>query len=98
KNDIVCGGFWYEAPTWKKHYVRTVELQGGRPDGYAHQPYDVNGDGWIDVITVNWRTQSVRWIENPGADGLAKEAEWKTHIVDTPGSMETGRLTDILGD
>jgi hypothetical protein len=20
KLDIVCGGFWYEAPTWKKHF------------------------------------------------------------------------------
>ena len=45
KLDIVCGGWWYEAPTWKKHFLRKVEIQGGRPDGYAHQVLDVNGDG-----------------------------------------------------
>ena len=97
KLDIVCGQYWYEAPTWKKHFVRNVETINGRPDGYAHQVLDVNGDGYPDIITVNWRSRSVRWIENPGSD-LAKEEEWKSHVIATPGSMETGRLVDILGD
>jgi dienelactone hydrolase len=97
KLDIVCGGWWYEAPTWKKHLVRTVEIIGGRPDGYAHQVLDVNGDGWPDILTVNWRTSSLKWIEHPGAD-LAKGQEWKTHVIAVPGSMETGRLVDLLGD
>src|SRR5437773_1084680 len=44
KLDIVAGGYWYEAPTWKKHFLRTVEMRGGRPDGYAHLVLDVNGD------------------------------------------------------
>jgi len=97
KLDIVCGQYWYEAPTWKKHFVRNVEIVNGRPDGYAHQVLDVNGDGYPDIITINWRSRSVRWLENPGPD-LAKEAEWKTHVIATPGNMETGRLVDILGD
>src|SRR5580765_7441085 len=97
KLDIVCGGFWYEAPTWKKHFLRNVEVMNGRPDGYAHQVLDVNGDGYPDIVTINWRSRSVRWIENPGAD-LAKEQEWKSHVIATPGNMETGRLVDILGD
>lgn len=99
KLDIACGGFWYEAPTWKRHFLRNVEVQGNppRPDGYAHQVLDVNGDGWPDIITVNWRSRSVRWIEHPGAD-LAKEPEWKSHVIATPGNMETGRLCDLLGD
>jgi len=97
KPDIVCGGFWYEAPTWKKHFLRNVEVMNGRPDGYAHQVLDVNGDGYPDIVTINWRSRSVRWIENPGAD-LAKEEEWKSHTIATPGNMETGRLVDILGD
>lgn len=97
KLDIVCGGYWYEAPTWKKHFLRNVEIQNGRPDGYAHQVLDVNGDGWPDIVTVNWRSRSVKWIEHPGAD-LAKEQEWKSHVIATPGNMETGRLADMLGD
>jgi dienelactone hydrolase len=97
KLDIVCGGWWYEAPTWKKHFLRKVEMQGGRPDGYAHQVLDVNGDGWPDLVTVNWRTASIKWIEHPGAN-LAKGQEWRTHVIATPGSSETGRLVDLLGD
>jgi dienelactone hydrolase len=97
KLDIVCGGYWYEAPTWKKHFLRKVEVLGGRPDGYAHQVLDVNGDGWLDLITVNWRSASLKWIEHPGAD-LAKGQEWKAHVIATPGSSETGRLVDLLGD
>lgn len=97
KLDIVCGGFWYEAPTWKPHFLRKVEMQANRPDGYAHQALDVNGDGWTDVITVNWRTRSVKWIEHPGAD-VAKDKEWVAHTIATPGSMESGRLVDLLGD
>jgi dienelactone hydrolase len=97
KLDIVCGGFWYEGPTWKKHFLRNVEVKGGRPDGYSHQVLDVNGDGWPDLITVNWRTSSVRWIEHPGAN-LAKDPEWKSHVIDVPGPSESGRLIDLLGD
>lgn len=97
KLDIVCGGWWYEAPTWKKHFLRKVEIQGGRPDGYAHQVLDVNGDGWPDLVTINWRTASIKWIEHPGAN-LGKGQEWKTHVIATPGSSETGRLVDLLGD
>src|SRR5262245_64425989 len=32
KLDIVSGEYWYEAPTWKKHFLRKVEVSGGRPD------------------------------------------------------------------
>ncbi len=96
KPDIVCGGFWYEAPTWKKHFLRDVEMLGRPPnyDGYSHLELDVNGDGWTDFINVNWRSGSIFWIEHPGA----KLGEWRKHVVATPGQMETGRLFDVDGD
>jgi hypothetical protein len=96
KLDIVCGSNWYEAPTWKKHFIRDVEALGNPPrfDGYAHLPMDVNGDGWIDVITVNYRSRSLKWLEHPGP-GFGP---WTAHTIDEPGPMETGRLVDIDGD
>jgi dienelactone hydrolase len=97
KPDVVCGGYWYEAPTWKKHFLRNVEIRGGRSDGYAHQVLDVNGDGWPDLVTANWRTSSLKWIEHPGA-ALGKGQEWKAHVIALPGNSETGRLVDLLGD
>ncbi|MCH7726997.1 MAG: alpha/beta fold hydrolase, partial [Planctomycetes bacterium] len=94
KLDIVCGGWWYEAPTWKKHFVRDVKMIRGRYDGYSHLPYDVDQDGWPDLINVNYRSQAIYWVQHPGKE----LGEWKKIVVDTPGPMETGRLVDIDGD
>lgn len=101
--DIVCGGWWYEAPgpggsgAWEKHFVREVEMIRGRYDGYSHLPYDVNGDGWTDVINVNYRSQSMFWVQHPGEE-LASGEPWEKHTIAIPGSMETGRLVDVDGD
>src|SRR5262245_7493081 len=49
KLDIASGGFWYEAPTWKKHFLREVEVIRGRFDDYSNLEIDVNADGWTDI-------------------------------------------------
>ncbi len=92
--DIVCGGFWYEAPTWKRRFLRDVEVIRGRFDDYSNLPLDVNGDGWLDLISANYRSQTLYWIEHPGAALGA----WTAHVIERPGPMETARLEDIDGD
>ena len=92
--DVVAGGYWYESPNWLQHFVRDVEVIRGRPDGYSHLPFDVNGDSYADLIHVNFRSRSIYWLEHPGA----KPGEWLKHLVAEPGPMETGRLFDIDGD
>lgn len=94
KLDVVSGEFWYEAPNWKKHYIGEVEVINGRPDGYSHLEFDVNRDGWMDFININFRSKSIYWMEHPGAS----LSEWEKHVVDVPGNMETGRLFDVDGD
>src|SRR5262245_10152880 len=94
KFDVVSGGFWYEAPTWQKRFVRDVEMIGGRYDDYSNLPLDVNGDGWVDLVSANYRSRKLYWIEHPGR-GLGA---WTPHVVDAPGPMETARLFDIDGD
>jgi hypothetical protein len=97
--DIASGGFWYEAPTWKKHFLREVEVIRGRFDDYSNLEMDVNADGWTDIISVNYRSQSLFWIEHPGERiKLDPETPWTKHTIDRPGPMETGRLVDIDGD
>jgi predicted dienelactone hydrolase len=99
KPDIVSGGFWYEAPKWKQHFLREVEVIRGRFDDYSNLEYDVNADGWTDLVSVNYRSKSLFWIEHPGeAIKSNPETPWKKHLIDTPGPMETGRLYDIDGD
>jgi predicted dienelactone hydrolase len=99
KLDIVSGGFWYEAPKWTKHFLREVEVIRGRFDDYSNLEMDVNNDGWTDIISVNYRSASIFWIEHPGeVIKTNPETPWTKHLVDNPGPMETGRLYDIDGD
>ncbi|MCH5375750.1 MAG: VCBS repeat-containing protein, partial [Planctomycetes bacterium] len=91
--DIVAGGFWYAAPTWTRHRLREVEMIRGRYDDYSNLPLDVNGDGRLDLVSVNYRSQSLYWVENAGPT-----VPWPKHVIDTPGPSETGRLFDIDGD
>jgi hypothetical protein len=99
KLDIISGGFWYEAPQWKKHFLREVEVIRGRFDDYSNLEVDVNADGWTDIVSVNYRSASIFWMEHPGEKIKADpETPWIKHLIDTPGPMETGRLFDIDGD
>ena len=92
--DIFCGGFWYAGPDWKRSITRDVPNIRGRYDDYSNLPIDVNGDGWVDVLSVNYRSASIYWIEHPGPSfGV-----WQTRLIDSPGPSETGRLYDIDGD
>lgn len=94
--DLYSGGWWYEAPTWKKHKVRDVPMIRGRYDDYSNQAMDCNGDGWTDIISVNYRSETIYWIEHPGKK--LGEQDWAVHVIDKPGPSETGRLHDIDGD
>jgi dienelactone hydrolase len=92
--DIACGGWWYEAPDWKRHRLRDVPNIRGRFDDYSNLPLDVDSDGHVDLISVNYRSRSLYWIRNPGPQGRT----WATHLIDSPGPSETGRLVDVDGD
>ncbi len=92
--DIVAGGYWYAAPDWKRHHLRDVEEIRGRYDDYSNLPVDLNGDGWTDLISANYRSSTIYWIEHPGK----KLGEWTTHTVAKPGPSETARLVDVDGD
>ena len=94
KLDIYCAGFWYENPTWAKHFVREVPEQDGYHHTFANLPADVDGDGWTDIIDVTWHTKALFWVRNPGKSG----APFTVHDVDHPGNMETAVLADINGD
>ncbi|MFO0981025.1 MAG: PVC-type heme-binding CxxCH protein [Planctomycetota bacterium] len=92
--DIVCGDHWYAGPTWAQRSVTSIAEEGGYRLDFANVPCDVNGDGWVDVISCNWHRQSVVWRENPGPSGGA----FREHLVDTPGHMETAIAVDVDQD
>jgi HEAT repeat protein len=94
KLDIYCGGFWYEAPDWKKHFVREIKEEGNYFYDFANLPMDVDGDGWIDTVGAAWHNKMVYWVRNPGKT----DEPWPVFEIDTPGNMETALAVDINGD
>lgn len=94
KLDILAGGFWYEAPDWKKHFVREIKEEGNYFYDFANLPMDVDGDGWADTAGAAWHNKMVYWVRNPGKTG----EPWQVFEIDTPGNMETAMAYDIDGD
>lgn len=93
--DIVCGGYWYEGPYWKKHKICDVRPEGEYYDDFSTIEMDVNGDGYPDIVTGGWWGETLRWRENPKGD---PNKEWVTHDIDKCGSIETTRAWDVDGD
>ncbi|MFM8401350.1 MAG: FG-GAP repeat domain-containing protein, partial [Pirellula sp.] len=94
KLDVFCGNSWYAAPDWEQHKVREV-ARATNPhyhEDFADAPLDVNGDGNIDIVTCAYFSRSISWIEHPGDP----TKPWITHLIDQPGSMETGYLVDLF--
>ncbi|MDR3634630.1 MAG: VCBS repeat-containing protein [Isosphaeraceae bacterium] len=94
KLDIVAGGYWYNAPDWAPYKVRDVEKKGTYYNDFATLPYDVNGDGMTDFVTVSYVGQDVGWVENPGEKGKL----WTYHEIDKPGNSEAAVAVDLTGD
>ncbi|HHN46499.1 MAG TPA: VCBS repeat-containing protein [Planctomycetes bacterium] len=92
--DIVCGAYWYEAPSWKRHKVCEVARHGEYYDDFSTIPLDVNGDGYLDFVTGGWFGETLVWRENP----KGQPVEWKTREIDKCGNIETTRAWDVDGD
>ncbi len=98
--DIVAGRNWFAGPDYIPRALRAIEDN----KGYAHSngdfPYDVDGDGWVDVISQSFFETEVNWYRNPGAEGLERGLLWEKHLlVDTEvGRNEAEIMYDLDGD
>ena len=99
--DIVAGRLWYAAPDFVPRPLRPIAQH---PPDYARNNgehlYDVNGDGWLDVIATGWGETRLQWFQNPGREGLEKGLEWPAHtLADTRiARSEAGFLYDLDND
>ncbi|GJM27739.1 MAG: hypothetical protein DHS20C17_03740 [Cyclobacteriaceae bacterium] len=80
--DIVAGRLWYAAPDFVPRPVRPLELQGLEyAKNNGEHLWDMNADGWPDIVTSGYEEPSIRWFENPGLDYLNKGLEWEKHLL-----------------
>ena len=67
--------------------------------------YDVDADGWLDVIAGGWQEDGIYWYKNPGNGPAERGAPWEMHkpwearlLTKTRGTMEMFALHDFNGD
>lgn len=108
EKDIAAGFVWYEAPDWKMHTIakETASDNGsvlGTPPHYKPKGYsnsfsnfadDINGDGWIDLIVVDFPSRPTWWYENPGKE----DKPWTKHLGTPVTNNESPAYADIDGD
>ena len=97
--DVAAGEFLYLAPDWKPVKIRTlkgsVDEQGkGYRRDFANLAMDVDGDGKLDLISVDWFDKHAVWFRNTGLTS----GEWPESLVATNGNYETAELCDVIGD
>jgi hypothetical protein len=98
KMDVINGEAWYEAPDWKMHPIRKLGDYKNGDGPYSHTfacwAEDLNGDGWPDLIVIDFPGAPCYWLENPkGAAG-----DWKQHEIWHSACNETPQYLDLFGD
>ena len=97
KNDIVAGDVWYQAPDWDRHEIRPPGdywAGVGYSQSFCNWTWDINGDGWQDVIIVGFPGEPFHWYENPKGEA----GHWKEHVIWHSICNETPQFLDLTGD
>ena len=95
--DIAAGSVYYAAPDWKLQTI-AEKPEEYDPHHYSHSfcnfADDLNGDGWTDLIVVDFPGQQTWWFENPQTAGGA----WKKHEATPVTNNESPTYLDVDGD
>ncbi|RQP16809.1 MAG: VCBS repeat-containing protein [Parapedobacter sp.] len=97
--DIIAGAKWFEGPDWKKvHDIYPEDQVFDGTTGYSNSmlnfTIDVDQDGWVDYIRVDFPGKEVWWYQNPGTGG----GFWKQHTLAKTASNESPAFVDMDGD
>jgi hypothetical protein len=101
KIDVLNGEYWYEAPDWKPHEMQefkdhaklTQDGLKGYSRSFACWCDDFNGDGWQDLIVIDFPGAPCYWMENPKGKG----GHWAKHTIWHSACNETPVYADLFG-
>ncbi len=98
--DVVAGTHWFRAPAFVPRPVRDIpQVMGEYYANNGDHLHDVDGDGWLDVISGGWMEAEQCWYKNPGKLGLERGYKWPRHLLkETRGQNECFELKDFDGD
>ncbi|WP_336515137.1 FG-GAP-like repeat-containing protein [Pollutibacter soli] len=97
KIDVLAGDFWFEAPNWKKHTIangKVYSVKTAYANSFLNFSLDVNLDGWVDHIVLDFPGESAFWYENP----KGKDQYWKQHVIYKTVGNESPAFEDVDGD
>lgn len=95
--DVSAGEFLYLAPDWKRVEVLPpgkYVYDQGYSNSFASWAFDVNQDGWDDIIHVRFPGKPCHWLENP----QGQPGHWKQHEIWHSACNETVLFVDITGE
>lgn len=107
--DVAAGDIWYLAPkagtpahvdasAWKQREIRMPGefVAGvGYSNSFANFAWDMNQDGWQDVVIIGFPGDPFHWYQNPGAD---QSGHWQEHVIWTSACNESPEFEDLNGD
>lgn len=98
--DVSAGRNWYAGPDFVARPLRDIgEFGKDYLKNNGEHAYDVNGDGWIDIVSGSFFEPELFWYENPGKEGLELGKLWPQHpLATTAKSNEITFLHDFNGD
>lgn len=106
--DVAAGDVWYEAPAkdsadftngekWKLHEIRMpgdFVAGKGYSNSFANAAWDMNKDGWMDVVIIGFPGDPFHWYQNPGEG----DGHWKENLIWTSICNESPEFEDLNGD
>lgn len=98
KLDLVTGDVWYSGADHKMHEIRepgTFNGASGYSQSFACFNYDVNQDGWVDLVTIGFPGLPCYWYENP----KNQTGHWKrSNEIWHSAANESPQFLDVTGD
>jgi putative membrane-bound dehydrogenase-like protein len=95
--DIVSGPYWYAGPkfTERHEYYKAVPFDIAKySENFFAFTYDINRDGWTDIVIIGFPGKETWWFENPHG----KSETWERHVILEMTDGESPSFTDITGD